>query len=140
VNDKEEMPFRRLSSTGKRTTLNIKLLATFLVTGSTLLSPFLDTVAEVVSSVVVSYERRCLTVLPPHSFYLGYSFLLSPGSKMRVATIFTVLTAIALFDVIFARRHTPAWKRANGHHHHRRHSYVLAFISCVHPEGVTFSS
>jgi len=80
-----------------------------------------------------------LTVLPPHSFYLGYSFLLSPGSKMRVATIFTVLTAIALFDVIFARRHTPAWKRANDHHHHRRHSYVLAFISCVHFEGVTFS-
>lgn len=58
---------------------------------------------------------------------------------MRVATIFTVLTAIALFDVIFARRHTPAWKRANDHHHHRRHSYVLAFISCVHFEGVTFS-
>ena len=58
---------------------------------------------------------------------------------MRVATIFTALTAIALFDVIFARRHTPAWKRENDHHHHRRHSYVLAFISCVHPEGVTFS-
>ena len=57
---------------------------------------------------------------------------------MRVATILTALTAIALFDVIFARRHTPAWKRENDHHH-RRHSYVLAFISYVHPEGVTFS-